>query len=123
MSQTLPPGLDEDEAEPPEPPRLRFLRRLVTALTLVLILGMTAVAGTLVWRLSGLAAGGGGAAPSGVAAEALSLPAGARVIALGGAGGEVLVLVETAEGGEALLAYDRADGRLLSRTEVRRSGP
>ena len=122
MSESLPPAVDEDEAEPPEPPRLRALRRLVTTLTVVLILGMTAVTGTLVWRLSGLA-GGGGAAPAGIAADSLTLPEGHRVIALGGAGAEVLVLAATPEGGEVLLAFARADGRLLSRTAVRRGGP
>ena len=36
---------------PPEPPQIRLLRRLVTALTVVLILGMIVIVGLMVWRL------------------------------------------------------------------------
>ncbi|WP_112322447.1 DUF6476 family protein [Oceanibium sediminis] len=39
------------QQEAPEPPRIRTLRRLVTALTVVLTLGMIIVVGLLVWRL------------------------------------------------------------------------
>lgn len=42
---------DHIQAEAPEPPRIRTLRRLVTALTLVLTVGMVVVVGLLVWRL------------------------------------------------------------------------
>jgi hypothetical protein len=36
---------------PPEPPQIRLLRRLVTALTVVLMLGMIVIVGLMVWRL------------------------------------------------------------------------
>lgn len=41
-----------DDTPSPEPANLRFLRRLVTVLTAVMILGIAAVVGLLVLRLS-----------------------------------------------------------------------
>jgi uncharacterized protein DUF6476 len=38
--------------EPPEPPRIRALRRLVTALTLTMMGGIIVIVGLLVWRLT-----------------------------------------------------------------------
>ena len=38
--------------DPPEPPRIRALRRLVTALTLTLIFGMLVIVGLFIWRLA-----------------------------------------------------------------------
>jgi len=53
----------------PEPPNLRFLRRLVTVLTLVMIVGVLAIAILLVQRLR---------VPSVAPPDALALPEGAR---------------------------------------------
>jgi len=57
---------------PPEPPQIRLLRRLVTALTVVLMLGMIVIVGLMVWRL-----GPRPAAPT-LPAE-IALPAGERL--------------------------------------------
>ena len=62
-----------------EVPQLRSLRRLVSALTIVLIFGMVAVAATLVWRISSEP---GAAAPL-VTAENVTLPADEVVTSIG----------------------------------------
>lgn len=90
----------------------------MTALTAVLILGMVVIAGTVAWRLAGPLSG---AVP--VTAEALVLPEGAEVLALGGAGAELSVLIRAPGGEERLLIYRRADGALISATPVRRGAP
>ncbi|MEO0820282.1 MAG: DUF6476 family protein [Pseudomonadota bacterium] len=101
---------------------VRRLRRLVTTLTVVLILGVVAVAATLVIRLSALTAGPVRAGPdlAPVAAETLVLPAGERILALGRADGEVLVATEDAEGGAWLRIFDAASGESRSVTRIER---
>jgi len=58
--------------EPPEPPRLRALRRLVTALTVTLMLGIIIIVGLMVWRL-------GLSGPSVRLPEEIALPEGERL--------------------------------------------
>ncbi|MEM8658791.1 MAG: DUF6476 family protein [Pseudomonadota bacterium] len=58
--------------EPPEPPRIRLLRRLVTALTLTLTVGMIVIVGLMIWRL-------GPATPMPALPEAIALPEGERL--------------------------------------------
>ncbi len=62
----------DNDPLPPEPPQIRLLRRLVTALTVVLMLGMIVIVGLMVWRL-----GPRPSAPS-LPAE-ISLPEGERL--------------------------------------------
>jgi len=52
------PGRDEELDDIPEPANLRFLRRMVTLLTVTMIVGIAVVAGALVMRI---AADGGNA--------------------------------------------------------------
>lgn len=96
---------------------MRTLRRLVTVLTVVLTLGMIAIAGAIVWRLVGT--GEFGSVP--MSADEIALPAGLQPTALGGAGRELFVLGVREDGTESLLVYDRASGALLSDTKVRRT--
>ena len=87
-------------------------------LMVVLGLGMALIAGTIAWRLGWNEPAIGLPAP--VAAESLALPAGAEILALGGSGGEIFVALRLADGSESLLTFRRADGALLSQTEIAR---
>lgn len=111
------PGVDPEEL--PEPPTLRRLRLLVSTLMVALILGILSVAAVLVIRLGGIAPA---AAPvpelTPIAADALRLPAGAEVQAIGRAGGEILVLSRDSDGVERLRAFDAESGAARSVTEV-----
>jgi len=101
----------------------------VTLLVAVMIGGVITVAATLVIRLSAL--DGGGRAPEPVAdpippqipapiaAEALVLPEGARITAIGRSGTEILVATEGPEG-EVLRVFDAGTGRAVSATPIRR---
>ncbi|SFI05145.1 hypothetical protein SAMN05216258_1047 [Albimonas pacifica] len=55
-----------------------------------------------------------------VTAEALSLPEGAEITALGASSVEILATVRLPDGTEALLTFRRADGERLSQTPIRR---
>lgn len=79
------------------------------------MLGMVVIAGTVAWRLAGPLSG---AVP--VTADALTLPEGAEVLGLGGAGVELSVLIRDRDGAERLLIFSRANGALVSSTPVTR---
>jgi hypothetical protein len=96
---------------------VRRLRLLVTALIVVLIGGMITVAATLVIRIGEIGEDG---PLRPVTAEALTLPRGAQVAALGRAGDEILVLSVDADGVERLRGYSAQDGALVWETAVRR---
>jgi hypothetical protein len=101
-----------------EPAHLRRLRLLVTALTVVLIVGVLAIAATIVIRLGF----GFGEAFSGgpVGAERFELPAGAEIVAVGRGSGTVMFVLRGAGGAEALHVFDEASGALESRSAVTR---
>jgi len=116
-------GAADQDDDAPEPPALRRLRLLVSALMIVLIAGMITVAGALVIRL-----GFGGATVPGpgpqtlaepIAAGRLTLPEGARIRAVGRAPGEVLLVTEGADGARHLRAFDAGTGAPRSVTEIR----
>lgn len=65
-------NMPDNDPLPPEPPRIRLLRRLVMALTVVLMLGMIIIVGLMVWRL------GPRATTPALPAE-IALPAGERL--------------------------------------------
>lgn len=113
-----PPGSDADQI--PEPPALRRLRWLVSALMVALILGILSVAAVLVIRLGGVSPAPFGVDPTPVSAAALSLPGDAEVLAIGRAGVEILVLLRWPDGAERLHAYDARTGALRSATMVER---
>jgi Family of unknown function (DUF6476) len=112
------PQYPDDEF--PEPAHLRRLRWLVTGLTVVLILGVLAIAATIVIRLGF----GVGEAFSGgpVRAERFALPAGAEIVAVGRGPGTVMFVLRGADGTEALHVYDEATGAPESRSAIMRDG-
>ncbi len=117
MTRNLPPAAGEEEEEFPETPRLRLLRRTVMGLMVALILGVIVIAGTIAWRLGGAPAA---APPSVLSAETIALPAGAEIVALGGDGGLLLVVVRDSDGAERILTFRKSDGAELAATGIRR---
>jgi hypothetical protein len=89
-----------DTPDPGTPPELRFLKRLVTTLTLVMILGLLTIVGLLVIRL------GGAPAPLPALPENVTLPAEAQIAAVTLARDWLVVVTEAGE----ILLYDRAAG-------------
>lgn len=86
--------------DPGTPPEIRFLKRLVTTLTVVMIVGLVTIVALLVIRL--------GAVPAPLPAlpENLTLPEGAQPEAVTIARNWVVVVTERGE----ILLYDRAAG-------------
>lgn len=98
-----------DPLEPPArlPPDLRFLKRLVTALTVVMIGGVLTIVALLVIRLQ---------APPAMLhlPEAITLPDGARAVAFTQGAGWYAVVTE----GNEILIFDRDSGSLRQRVEI-----
>lgn len=92
-----------DTPPPPDPANLRFLRRLVTTLTIVMILGILTVVALLVIRLSGEAS------PQLVFPESLEIPAGVDITGMSVVGGRAIIV--TSDGVVAL--HDLATGARL----------
>jgi len=114
------PASDEGEQDAPEPAPLRRLRWLVTALIVVLIIGMITVSAALVIRLGSFGAAGGGGLPGPVSAGAIRLPAGVEIGAVGRSGRDILVVTRGPGGAEHLRLFDGATGRELSATPILR---
>ena len=97
-----------------EPPQIRRLRVLVMVMLVVLMLGIVTIAATIVIRL------GFGGEPSAqkLTADAIALPAGAEITALGQGPSGVLITVRQADGSEVLRLHDAATGRLLRETAI-----
>jgi hypothetical protein len=110
------PPIPQDD-DLPEPPQIRRLRLLVSLLIVVLIGGMLVVVVAMVIRLGSI-----GAPPrlAPVTAEAIALPAGAEVVAVGQGGAGVLILTRDAGDAETLRVFDPATGAELSATPVLR---
>jgi hypothetical protein len=101
-----------------EPSHLRRLRWLVTGLTVVLIVGVLAIAATIVIRVG---FGVGEASADGpVRAERFALPAGADIVAVGRGPGTVLFVLREDDGAEALHVFDEASGAAESRSVIAR---
>lgn len=81
--------------DPREPPQIRLLRRLVTALTLTLTFGMIIIVGLLVWRL-----GPGPAQPA--LPEDLKLPAGEHLTGYAQSPQWTVLITTDAEGTQRL---------------------
>lgn len=106
---------DPDE-ELVEPPQIRRLRLLVMALMVVLMLGIVTIAVTIVIRL------GFNDVPSAqkLTAEAIALPAGAKITALGHGPHGVLVSVQMQDGSEKLRLHDATTGTLIRESVIAR---
>ena len=94
-----------DLPEPAEPANLRFLRRLVTTLTAVMILGVLVVIGLLVTRLQ---------AKAPVLPEAIALPDGASARAVTMGQGWVAVVTDD----DRILIFDSLTGALRQSVAV-----
>ena len=115
MVQSPPPVRDEDF---PEPPRLRRLRLMVSALILVLIAAVVIVVASLVINLGALTGRG---APAPVTAESIALPEGETVTALGESRDSLLLTTRATDGTERVRAFDRRTGEPLSMTLIERT--
>lgn len=92
---------------------------MVTGMLAVMALGVIVIAGTIAWRLGG--SGGVLNPAAAITADAIALPAGLSVTAIGGDGAHILVLGRDADGAEVLITLRRADGTEASRVPVRRT--
>ena len=99
-----------------EPPHIRRLRVLVMVMMVVLMLGIVTIAATIVIRL------GFGGEPSAqkLTADAIALPTGAVITALGHGPDGVLVTIRRQDGSEALRLHDAGTGALVHETRVER---
>ncbi|MEM6303306.1 MAG: DUF6476 family protein [Pseudomonadota bacterium] len=88
-----------------EPPNLRFLRRLVTVLTAVMICGLLVIIGLFVTRLS---------APTPVAPETLELPEGVTARAFT-TGPDWYAVVTT---DDQILIFNRSTGTLRQTVDI-----
>ncbi len=95
-----------DDTPSPEPANLRFLRRLVTVLTAVMILGIAAVVGLLVLRLS--------TPPRPMLPETVTLPDGVRAEAVTFGAGWYAVVTDA----DTILIFDSATGALRQSVEI-----
>jgi hypothetical protein len=102
----------------PEPPRLRRLRWLVTALTVVLMLGVLAIAATIVIRLGFGVGATFSTVP--VRAKQFQLPAGAEIVAVGRGAGTVMFVLRLPDGAEALHLFDETTGAATGRSLITR---
>ncbi len=98
----------------PEPANIRFLRRLVTVLTAVMILGIVTIIALFVMRY------GADTSPNAAIAlpESIALPAGSEARAFTRGSDWIAVVVEKAEGGEEILIFDRSGRKLRQRIAV-----
>lgn len=86
----------------------------MNVLIVVLIVGVTVIAGTIVVRL------GFGGGPRTVSAEQIVLPAGQTVTAVGEGQGTVLFVLRDGDGREALYRYSASTGEFLARVPLAR---
>ncbi|MEM7271127.1 MAG: DUF6476 family protein [Pseudomonadota bacterium] len=107
--------MKDDSEDWREVPQLRSLRRLVSALTMVLILGMIAVAAALIWRISSEPTRG-----AAVSVESVTLPTGEAITA-SGAGPEALSFItRDGAGVERMRLFDPETGAPTGVVEIRR---
>lgn len=89
--------------EAPLPPGLRALQRLVTVLTVVMIVGFLVLIAALVMRLN---------ADGPPLPDALALPEGAEATAFTQGGDWFAVVVQGDDGADRILVYDRLTAQL-----------
>jgi hypothetical protein len=110
-------GSQHEDDDFPEPPRLRRLRWLVSGLTVALIVGVLAIAATIVIRLGF----GIGEATGPVTAERFALPAG-EIVSVGRGSGTVLFVLRLPDGAERLLVFDESTGEPAGASVIARDG-
>jgi hypothetical protein len=114
------PGFNaaEDGDELPEPPALRRLRWLVTALTAVLIVGVIIIVGALLLRITQPPP----ADDRRPTATSLVVPTGERITASGTAPGAMTLVTVDGDGVERLRLYDPETGRFQRAILIERQG-
>jgi hypothetical protein len=90
---------------------VRWLKLLVIALGVLIVLGFVAIAGEIARRLLGSGGDGGEVAYD----AAVALPAGARILDMAATDAHVILRVAEPDGQERLYVIDPGDGRLLGR--------
>ncbi|MFP4239527.1 DUF6476 family protein [Rhodosalinus sp.] len=101
--------MNEAPRQEEEPAQLRFLRRLVTALTATMVVGLLVVIGLLVIRLTDRAP---------VLPEVIALPGDAKAVALTQGPGWYAVVTDD----DRILIYDRDTGALVQTVQVETGG-
>ena len=132
-----PPGQGHGAAGAPTPipgallndAQVRWLRQAVIVMTTILVVGIAALIGRVIY----LARGGGRQAASAAASEPaalpllaqmrLSLPPAAEVRGVTAAGSRLAVYYSSPAGGEAIAVLDLATGRVVSRVTIDRDKP
>lgn len=108
-----------EEEDLPEPPKLRFLRRMVVALMTTLMVGVLAIAAAIVITVSR------DRAPQALAegaelAESVILPAEDALLSAAVSGGVLTVATRDAGGAETLRMFDASTGAPLGAVAVKR---
>jgi hypothetical protein len=96
----------------PEPANLRWLRRLVTVLMVVMILGITLIVGLLFLRVNGVSTPADGL----TLPDTIALPDGERALAVTAGDGWSAVVTET----QRILVFDAQSGALRQTVEIDR---
>lgn len=109
--------MKKDSEDWSEVPQLRSLRRLVSALTFVLIFGMFAVAATLIWRISTEP----GSATTTITAEEVNLPKGEAVTSVGANEASLSFMTKDTDGVERLRVFDAVSGQETGVVEIKRA--
>ena len=115
---------DNDEEKPLDPAAERVRRKLVRFMAInlsILFLALMAVVAALVYKSMTVPLEAPAVAsdvPSNAMSGKIMLPAGARLLSHSLSGNRLSLHVALAEGGEAILIYDTAQGRVVARHEL-----
>jgi hypothetical protein len=112
---------DDDDA-PLDPAAARLRRKLVRLLFVsggIMILGLIAVFGAIVYKLNEGAAGRSDRFSASTPVDArIPLPPGARIVSTALDGGRALLTLQNSDGTTSLLLVDLSDGSVLARYAV-----
>lgn len=100
------------QSDLPEPPRIRALRRMVTALTLTLTLGMIVIVGLLAWRLTS-------GAPAPLLPDEIVLPAGERLTGYAQNPGWTVLITDDEDGRQRIHLVRPGAGAIHQTVEIR----
>lgn len=101
-----------------EMPQFRTLRRMVTLLTATLTIGVLTIAVTLVIRI---ASESGPRAVTSLAADSVTVPADATIIAVGATPSALSIVVRGPDGRERVLVFDPTSGEQVGETAITRA--